>query len=177
MTRSTSPIHHTKIHHSLPTRSRQAISTIFFLNGFVLASWVPHIPAVKVQHAIGDGALGLILLSMAAGSLITLPLAGGLVGRFGSRCMTTLAALSFFLVLPLPVLSPNIPSLCLSLALFGMCNSTLDVSMNAQAVAVERQYQRAIMSSFHGLFSLGGLIGAVSSSVKNDFLLKRIAAS
>jgi predicted MFS family arabinose efflux permease len=97
---------------------------------------------------------------MAVGSVLTLPLAGVLVGRFGSRRMTMLSILTFCLVLPLPVLSPNILLLCLSLGLFGACNSTLDVSMNAQAVAVERCYQCAIMSSFHGLFSLGGLIGA-----------------
>ncbi len=126
----------------------------------MLASWVPHIPAVKTQHALSDGQLGLVLLSMSMGSVLTLPLAGWLVGRFGSRGMTTLAILAFCLVLPLPLLSPNVFLLCLSLGLFGASNSTLDVSMNAQAVAVERCYQRAIMSSFHGLFSLGGLVGA-----------------
>lgn len=143
-----------------PTRSRWAVSTIFFINGVVLASWVPHIPAVKMQHALSDGQLGLVLLSMAVGSVLTLPLAGVLVGRFGSRRMTRLAILMFCLMLPLPVLSPNVFLLCLSLVLFGAGNSTLDVSMNAQAVAVEQRYQRTIMSSFHGLFSLGGLVGA-----------------
>ena len=88
------------------------------------------------------------------------PLAGWLVGRFGSRRMTTLAIIAFCLALSLPVISPTVLSLCLALGLFGACNSTLDVAMNAQAVAVERCYQRAIMSSFHGLFSLGGLVGA-----------------
>ncbi len=142
------------------TRARWSVSTIFFINGAVLASWVPHIPAVKTQHALNDAQLGLVLLSMAVGSVLTLPAAGWLVGRFGSRRMTTLAIFTFCLVLPLPVISPTVFLLCLSLGFFGACNSTLDVAMNAQAVAVERSYQRAIMSSFHGLFSLGGLIGA-----------------
>lgn len=148
-----------------PSRSRWAVSTIFFMNGMVLASWVPHIPAIKTQHALSDGQLGFVLLSMAVGSVLTLPLAGWLVGRFGSRLMTTLAAISFCLALPLPVSSPNVLWLCLSLGFLGACNSTLDVSMNAQAVAVEQRYQRAIMSSFHGLFSLGGLVGAACAGL------------
>ena len=144
----------------LPVRSRWAVSTIFFINGMVLASWVPHIPAVKAQHAISDGELGIVLLSMAVGAVFALPLAGWLVGRAGSRLMTSAAAITLCLALPLPLVSPNVVLLSLSLVVLGACNATLDVSMNAQAVAVEQGYQRAIMSSFHGLFSLGGLVGA-----------------
>ena len=141
-------------------RSRLAVSTIFFVNGVVLASWVPHIPAVKAAHALSDGALGLVLLAMAVGAVLALPLAGSLVGRAGSRRTTTVAALSLCVALPLPVLSPDVPLLALSLLFLGACNATLDVAMNAQAVAVEQQHGRSIMSSFHGLFSLGGLTGA-----------------
>jgi MFS family permease len=141
-------------------RARWAVSTIFFVNGAIIASWVPHIPAVKARHAISDGELGLVLLSMAAGAVLALPVAGWLVGRVGSRPLTSIAAIALCLMLPLPVLSPNVPLLALALALLGASNATLDVAMNAQAVVVERRYQRAIMSSFHGLFSLGGLVGA-----------------
>jgi len=141
-------------------RSRQAVSTIFLVNGAVLASWVPHIPAVKARHGISDGELGIVLFSMAVGAVCALPLAGWLVGRAGSRLMTAAAAIALCLTLPLPLVSPNVPLLSLSLAMLGACNATLDVSMNAQAVAVEQRYQHAIMSSFHGLFSLGGLVGA-----------------
>src|SRR5262245_54618425 len=151
---------------SLPIRARWAVSIIFFINGAVLASWVPHIPAVKAQHAISDGQLGIILLSMALGSVLALPLAGGFIARFGSRRMTTIAALGFCLALPLPIISPNISLLALSLTLLGACNGTLDVSMNAQAVAVERQYRSSIMSSLHGVFSLGGLVGAGVASLE-----------
>jgi MFS family permease len=141
-------------------RSRWAVSAIFFINGAILASWVPHIPTVKQQLGIGDGQLGLVLLSMAAGAVGMLSLAGHLVRRFGSRAMTTAAAIGLCAVLPLPVLSPSIPLEALSLLLLGACNGALDVAMNAQAVVVERSYDRPIMSSFHGLFSVGGLVGA-----------------
>jgi fucose permease len=145
-------------------RARCSVSTIFFINGMVLASWVPHIPTVKAYHAISDGQLGIVLLFMAVGSLLALPVAGGFISRFGSRMMTTVAALSFCLMLPLPIFSPNVPMLALSLLFLGAGNGLLDVSMNAQAVDVERQYHRTIMSSFHGLFSLGGLVGAAFAS-------------
>jgi len=153
-------------HHSSAASSpslflaRGAVSTLFFVNGAILASWVPHIPAVKARHSISDGQLGLVLLSMAVGSAFALPLASWLINRFGSRLIATAAVLGFCLTLPLLLLSPNVFLLSSSLVLFGACNSILDVSMNAQAVVVEQRYNRPIMSSFHGLFSLGGLTGA-----------------
>jgi len=141
-------------------RWRCAVSVVFFVNGVILASWVPHIPAVKQHLRIGDGALGLVLLSMAAGAVCALNVAGRLVTRFGSRAMTTVAAIGLCLALPLPVVSPSVALVALSLLVLGACNGTLDVSMNAQAVAVEQRYGRPIMSSMHGIFSVGGLVGA-----------------
>src|SRR5439155_21873050 len=145
-------------------RARRAVSAIFFINGAVLASWVAHIPAVKAEHGIGDGGLGLVLLSLAVGSVLTLPIAGWLIARRGSGVMTTAAALAFSLALPLPVISPTVSLAVLTLALLGACNALLDVSMNTQAVAVEEGYRRPILSSFHGLFSVGGVAGASLAS-------------
>ena len=150
----------------LPSRrSRLAVATIFFVNGAVLASWVAHIPAVKQRHGIGDGSLGFVLLFMALGAVLALPLGGWLVDRFGSRLITSLAALVFCLALPWPLLSRDVTCLVTALVLLGACNAVLDVSMNAQAVAVERRYQRSIMSSFHALWSLGGVVGAALSGL------------
>jgi MFS family permease len=141
-------------------RARYAVGVIFFLNGAVLASWIPHIPEIKAMHGLSDGRLGCVLLAMSAGAILAMPVAGTLIGRLGSRTMTTAAALTFALVLPLPIVSPNVPLLALALFTLGAANGTLDVSMNAQAIAVERDYGRPIMSSFHALFSFGGLVGA-----------------
>ena len=142
-------------------RARIAVSTVFFINGAVLASWVPHIPAVQARHGAGDARLGLVLLAMAVGAVVALLAAGRLVDRFGSRVMTSVAALAFCVAMPLPVLSPSLSGVALALAVLGACNGALDVSMNAQAAAVEHGMGRAVMSSFHGLFSLGGVVGAV----------------
>lgn len=145
---------------AVPTRARTAVGAIFFTNGAVLGSWIPHIPEIKSTHGLSDGTLGLVLLFMAVGAIVAMPIAGVLIGRLGSRTMTTVAAIAFALVLPLPILSPTVPLLAGALFILGALNGTLDVSMNAQAVVVERRYARPIMSSFHALFSLGGLVGA-----------------
>ena len=144
---------------------RIAVSTLFFLNGFVVASWVPYIPAVKSRLQIGDGELGLTLLWMVVGGVIGLPLAGWLVGRFGSRRIAVGTAVGLSLMLPAPVLSPHVTITAMALLVFGAFNGMLDVSMNAQAVDVERRLSRPMMSSFHALFSAGGLAGAASAGL------------
>ncbi|HET8728162.1 MAG TPA: MFS transporter [Alphaproteobacteria bacterium] len=140
--------------------ARWATSAVFFLNGFVLASWVPHVPEVKARLDLSDGVLGLALLGMALGAVVAMPLAGAVMRRFGSAAITAFAAFAFCLAFPVPVLASNLVWLVVGLVLFGAANGAMDVAMNGQAVAVERLAGRPIMSSFHALFSLGGLVGA-----------------
>ena len=116
---------------------RVAVGTVFFLNGLVLASWVPYIPLVKTAHGLGDGALGGVLFAMAVGAVTVLPAAGWLVSRGGSRRVTLLAAAALALALPLPVFAPSAVLVAAALWLLGAANATLDVAMNAQGVAVE----------------------------------------
>jgi len=120
---------------------------------------------VKQRLGIGDGLLGVVLLFMAIGALGALPFAGTLVGRLGSRTVSVGAGLGLCLSLPLPILAPTPFLVALALLFFGAFNSTLDVAMNAQAVEVEQRRGRALMSSFHAMFSVGGLAGALLSSV------------
>jgi MFS family permease len=140
--------------------ARRAVSVCFFLNGAIVATWVPHIPDLKTRFALGDGGLGALLLAMAVGAILALPAAGWLIGRLGSRVVTGASAAGLSAVVVLPVLTPGVVSSAAALALLGACNAVLDVSMNAQGVMVEDRYERPIMSSFHALFSLGGLVGA-----------------
>jgi fucose permease len=141
-------------------RARLAVSSVFFLNGAVIGSWAQHVPTVKHQLGLDDGELGALLLAMAGGAVVALPIAGALVGRFGSRAMTTAAALALCVALPLPIAAGTVPAAVAAVVLLGGANGILDVSMNSQAVAVEARIGRTILSSFHGLFSLGGLTGA-----------------
>lgn len=141
--------------------ARLAVLSIFFLNGFGFANWVVRIPAAQEKLALSEGLLGLALLGIAVGALVSMTLTGALSSRFGSRPVVGVAALLFSLALPLLALAPNLPLLVLALVVYGGLTGGLDVSMNAQAVAVEKGYGRPIMSSFHAAFSFGGLGGAV----------------
>ena len=140
--------------------ARTSISPIFFANGFVVASWLPHIPEVKERLGLGDLLLGTALFSVAVGSVLVLPFAGWSAGRFGSNRTTRAAALALCVLLPAAVWAPNLTTLVLALLAFGAANGMLDVSMNAQAVRVEDRYRRPILSFLHGLYSTGGLAGA-----------------
>lgn len=140
--------------------ARLAVLGIFFLNGFGFGSWAVRIPAVQESLDLGEGLLGLALLGMAAGSLVSMPLAGWLVSRLGSRVVVGVTALGFFLALPLLAVAPSLALLVMALVFAGASGGSLDVSMNAHAVAVEKGLGRPIMSSFHAAFSLGGLAGA-----------------
>ena len=142
------------------SQARIAIAVIFFLNGFGFATWVSRIPAVRQALGLTDGALGTALLATAVGALVAFPLAGrGSVTR-GARALTIATALAYCLVLPGPTLAVSLPTLALLLFVFGAVNGAMDVSMNALAVEVEAFVGKPIMSSFHGMWSVGGLSGA-----------------
>jgi MFS family permease len=97
---------------------------------------------------------------MAIGALIAQPTAGYMIGRVGSRTVTSVMALLFCAAIILPGLASSLPLLMAALFLVGAANGGLDVAMNAQAAIVERQYGRSIMNSFHAMWSVGGLVGA-----------------
>jgi len=140
--------------------ARLAVAGIFALNGLALANWISRIPDVKQQLGLSDQLLGLTLFFAAIGALLAQPTVGWLIGRVGSRRMTTLMLLAFCLSIVLPGLAGDMLSLMGALFIVGACNGGLDVAMNAQAALVEQRYARPIMSSFHGLWSIGGLAGA-----------------
>jgi MFS family permease len=97
---------------------------------------------------------------MAIGALVAQPVAGVVIGRVGSRVVTTVMALAFCAAIILPGLAGSLPLLMLALFFVGASNGALDVAMNAQAALVEHQYRRSIMNSFHAFWSVGGLAGA-----------------
>jgi len=140
---------------------RVAVSALFFVNGFTYGTWVAHLPLLKSGLSLSDGALGIALLFAALASLVTLPLAGAWIARYGSRGIGAVASLAAIATLVLPYLAPSYALLLGATFVLGVAYSAMDVSMNAQAILIERATARPIMSSFHGIFSAGGLAGAV----------------
>ncbi|MDV7173084.1 MFS transporter [Gordonia amicalis] len=143
-----------------PRRSRRAVASIFALNGFLAAMWVAHIPVISDRTGVGHDELGGLLLLLGGSAFVGMQVCGPLIDRWGSRPLTVAAAVVLAAVILTPVLAVDTLTLGAALAAFGFANGCLDVSMNAQAVAVERAYRRPIMSSFHGWFSSGSLVGS-----------------
>lgn len=148
-----------------PTMARAAVATLFFMNGLLFASWVSRIPSIRESLGLGHGALGVVLLAVAFGALVAMPLAGWCASRFGSHRVSQVTAILYGAALPGLALAPNAALLALALFVFGAAHGALDVAMNAQAVAVEGRFARPIMSSFHALWSVGALSGAALGGV------------
>ena len=145
--------------------ARYAVTAIFFLNGFVLATWFVRIPAAQEKLGLSAGTLSIALLGTAIGALASMSVAGWLATRLGSRPVVVVCAVLLCLALAPLALAPSLTFLVAAMVFTGASNGTLDVSMNSQAVAVEAGYGRPIMSSFHAAFSLGGLAGAASGGL------------
>src|SRR5215218_6068992 len=146
-------------------QARWATTGFFLLLGTVLGSWVARIPAVQNGLRLDDGQLGIALLSTSVGAILAMPATGWLVQKWGNPRVIQLAATALCASLPLLPLAPSMPLLMLALFVYGIGFGLLDVSMNVQAVAVEEGYRRPIMSTFHGVFSIGGLVGAASAGL------------
>ncbi|MBC3252486.1 MFS transporter [Serratia fonticola] len=139
---------------------QNATRLAFFIAGLAMATWAPLVPFAKTRINIDDGSLGLLLLCIGVGSIMAMPLTGLLTGKFGCRRVILLAGIALCIDLPLLVLMDSTLGMALALLLFGAAIGMIDVAMNIQAVVVERASNRAMMSGFHGFFSVGGIAGA-----------------
>lgn len=149
---------------SLEYKSRLAVSLIFFVCGFVYSNWSTRLPNIQQLFSLDNSTLGLILLCVALGSLTSMPLTGWLIARQGSRLSTMLSALLFASVLFLFPFLTSKWQLATFFYVVGMFTGALDVAMNAQAVSVEKKFSKPMMSSFHAIFSIGMMLGALSGS-------------
>jgi fucose permease len=140
-------------------RGRWAVAAIFFVNGFVVGSWAPQIPVFVTRLGISEFTLGLLILGFGAGAVSAMTWAGHLIPRHGSKKVTALFAVACCFGLLLVALAPNVATAAIAMYIFGGTIGASDVAMNANAVTVEKKLGRAIMSSSHGFWSLGGFVG------------------
>lgn len=146
-------------------QARWAVSALFFANGLVVGGWAPKLPAMMARLGIGESVAGLLVLALGIGSICLMPVFGALVARRGSAHAVKLAAVLFTPSLIWISLAPTVWTVAATVLVFGGLIGGMDVAMNANAVAVERARRRAIMSSCHGFWSLGGLAGAGAGGV------------
>lgn len=142
------------------SRARWSTRAQFLNLGLVIGTWGVHIPSVKGRYALDERTLGLALLSMSVGSLLTLAIAGRVVGKLGARNTTVVAGWGFCLALALSLVLPAYLALLPLMVVFGASESVFDVAINAEGTTLEILSGRGVMSGFHGMFSLGAMGGA-----------------
>jgi len=140
--------------------ARIAVKLIFFINGFVHANLATRFPRIQEIFSIDNGSLGFVLLSSSLGALAAMPFTGWLIIRNGSRKITIISVFAYCMFVPLIPLMPELAGLFIIFFVMGLTAGMLDISMNSQAVMVEQQYGKPIMTSFHALFSIGMVAGA-----------------
>jgi len=145
--------------------SASATRIVFLLSGICVAAWAPLIPFIKQRFELSDGQLGVLLLCLGIGSIAAMPLAGVLTGKLGCRRVITTSLLLGWCMLPLVTVIDRVDVLAVALLLFGAAMGVVDVAMNIHAVLVERAAGKAMMSGFHGLWSVGGIAGAGLTSL------------
>ncbi|MBB6270800.1 putative MFS family arabinose efflux permease [Pedobacter cryoconitis] len=157
--------------------AKKATQYIFLVCGFALSSWAPMVPFAKERLHLNDGNLGLLLLLFGAGAISMMPLSGYLSKLYGTRIVILISGLIAAIFLPILLLMPNPWMMGAALFVFGGGIGVIDVAMNSHGIHVQNQYGRPILSSLHGLFSVGGLCGSLGLGLLMRAGLNPLAAA
>ncbi|WP_025761892.1 MFS transporter [Dyadobacter tibetensis] len=141
--------------------ARHATLAMFLVCGIGISAWAPMVPFVKDRLGMDEGGMGLLLLSMGAGAITSMPVAGWLIAQYGSRRVVLIAAMVMAWSLPTLLLMEAPLSISCMLFVFGGGIGSIDVAMNAHGVQVQNLVSKPVMSSFHGFYSVGGLLGPI----------------
>ncbi len=139
---------------------RLATRMIFFIAGLVTAAWAVIVPFARFNTGVDEGVLGTLLLCLGFGAMMAMPVTGALTSRFGCRAVIVAAVAVIILSLPLLAFVSTPLLLGVALFIFGIGIGVTDCAMNVQAILVEKNVGRPLMSGFHGMYSAGGIAGA-----------------
>jgi MFS family permease len=153
------------------TIKRVAVSAFFFATGFLYANWTARIPELQRQFNISNAMLGGLLFTLAAGALIAMPISGVLTTHWGSKKITQWSGILACCVMPFIPIWQNWMLISLVFVLLGFTMGATDVSMNGQAVYIERLWGKSIMSSFHAVYSIGMALGALTGALASKYQL------
>lgn len=156
---------------STPRSARIATAVFFFISGFSFASWASRIPDIQRHLALNKAELGFFLLALPTGLVLTLPVTGYLLQRYSSRNIMMIGVLIFNLMLALIGIVTLPWQLGLALFFFGSSRNLMNISVNAQSVAVQALYKRSIITTFHGVWSLAGFAAAALGAVMVDYAI------
>lgn len=141
-------------------RARLATRVEFLVLGVIVGTWGTHIPSVAARYALSDAALSLVMLTIALGTVLALFVAGRVIARIGARNAVAVCGTAMGLSLALVLEYPGLPALLPGMLLFGASMSVFDVAINTEGSELESLDGRRIMSNLHGMFSVGGMVGA-----------------
>jgi len=142
-----------------------AVAKAFFLLGFMFGNWASLIPYIKDRHGLGDDELGLVLLCLPLGALSFNPISTILIDRYGLNMFTNGSMIALATAYSLPILSPSILLLSISLVIVGCTMTALNIGANIMATKIQEQESILILSSCHGMFSIGLMIGSLMRSM------------
>jgi MFS family permease len=146
-------------------KTRFGIGILFFLCGLNFATWATRIPDFKKVFNLTEAELGTMLMGLPIGSLVSLPLAGWLIAKYNSKVICLFAVCLYTCIIPLIGYSSTATQLFSVLFLFGMSGDILNIAMNTQVITLENKLSKIVMSSFHGIFSIGLMLGALLGSL------------
>jgi MFS family permease len=152
-----------------PRKSRIASAVYFFISGFGYAAWAARIPAIRQDFNLSDSMLGTLLFAMPVGLLCTLPVTNYLLGKYSSRSIMLFGSLAFNVALFVTGFADSIWQLAVLLFCFGSSRNLLNLSMNANAVGVQKLFDKSIITSFHGIWSVAGFSGAILGYAMTSF--------
>lgn len=164
------------------TKSRFTVSVFYFISGIVFASFTARIPVIQQKFMLNDASLGLMLASIPAGLMISMPFAGYVTNRVKMRSLLIAAAVAYSILLLCLGYASAAWQVSVVLFLFGVSRTFYNVSVNTCSIVLQQQYKRSIVNSFHGIWSLAALLGALLSmiligwevSMENHFLMVSI---
>ncbi|MBY8944666.1 MFS transporter [Pseudomonas sp. SH10-3B] len=139
---------------------RTSTRIAFLIAGLVMSAWAPLVPLAKARTGLDESGLGLLLLGLGVGSIVAMPFAGHLTARYGCRPVIVCSTATLCVLLVLLSSLSWLPGLALAVVLFGAAMGMLDCAMNIQSIIVEKNSGEALQSGFHGLYSVGGILGA-----------------
>ncbi len=143
---------------------------VFASINILMGTWVLYIPFIKEKLGLDDGQIGVALFSFAAGALVSIPFAPKIINYFGTGKTTALGILFFITLFILPITATTYFQLCLFLHLIGIFSSVTNIAMNALVAEIEKRNEINFMTTAHGFFSLGGVIGAGLGALLIDFI-------
>ena len=145
-------------------RARFSVFVYFLLCGSAVTVWATHIPVVQEKLGISHAQIGILILLLGAGALASMQAIGGAVDKYGSAKTLKACSIALGIALFLPGIAVNYLSLSIAMFILGTTIGAIDIAMNAQALEIETAYGRPIFSSFHAMWSIGGVVGTAVSS-------------